>query len=496
MRYTRPEWTAVALALTWQAAVSIDTTARGDGPPLAIPPVAASAAADRLVAEVYGADLARARTPDAKLALADRMVRSAADEKSDVAGKYQTYEKARDLAVAAEDLAAADRVIDAEARDFAIDPVRLKLEAARTLARTLHAPGARTAFVDEVLATSNQAAAADNYDAAASADATASTAAQAAHDGRLLSAVQAHTAWTAEARADYLQARAAAIVLAAAPDDPTANLTVGRYLCLTKGQWATGLPLLARGSDPALRGGAEAELQAGSDGSLIAVAADLWWDATATMAQSTEACRAAVRAHAGALYTAALPSLAGLTRAKAETRVAEASAATAARADPTRAAGTLDLLGTPGLVKSSGRVIRVGRGYQLGPDGSVVGTVKAVPVPCRITAVVKTDSRNIRFSYGDREWIIFDWELDNDQLRLLDLATGQINGIKGKGAIPPGHYARVEITATADSVVVAVDGQVRGTTKGNYAKLSAPVKVSTPGGSVLTLREFTVAAIR
>ncbi len=36
------------------------------------------------------------------------------------------------------------------------------------------------------------------------------------------------------------------------PDDPAANLAVGSYLCFNKDQWERGLPMLAKGSDPAL----------------------------------------------------------------------------------------------------------------------------------------------------------------------------------------------------------------------------------------------------
>ena len=32
------------------------------------------------------------------------------------------------------------------------------------------------------------------------------------------------------------------------PDDPEANLIAGKYLCLAKGDWPNGLPMLAKSS--------------------------------------------------------------------------------------------------------------------------------------------------------------------------------------------------------------------------------------------------------
>jgi hypothetical protein len=45
------------------------------------------------------------------------------------------------------------------------------------------------------------------------------------------------------------------------PSDPRANLAVGEYDCLVKGNWSEGLPLLLQGSDDDLRAAAERELR-------------------------------------------------------------------------------------------------------------------------------------------------------------------------------------------------------------------------------------------
>ena len=53
---------------------------------------------------------------------------------------------------------------------------------------------------------------------------------------------------------------AAIIKLIDAPADKDANFIVGKYLCLDQHQWDSGIPILIRGSDPALKTVAEMEL--------------------------------------------------------------------------------------------------------------------------------------------------------------------------------------------------------------------------------------------
>ena len=46
------------------------------------------------------------------------------------------------------------------------------------------------------------------------------------------------------------------------PDDPQANLALGRYRCFAKGDWEAGLPLLAKSGDAALASLAKKALEA------------------------------------------------------------------------------------------------------------------------------------------------------------------------------------------------------------------------------------------
>jgi serine/threonine protein kinase len=75
----------------------------------------------------------------------------------------------------------------------------------------------------------------------------------------------------------WQQFRAAEIALIKTPDDGNAQLTVGRWLCFTKGDWPAGLAHLARGSDAELRQLAERDLRHPAEVGDQLELGDAWW---------------------------------------------------------------------------------------------------------------------------------------------------------------------------------------------------------------------------
>lgn len=61
-------------------------------------------------------------------------------------------------------------------------------------------------------------------------------------------------------------------------DDPVAALAMGKFYCFTKGDWAKGLPFLARGSDEKLKAAAEADLTTPEETAKRLAVADTWVD--------------------------------------------------------------------------------------------------------------------------------------------------------------------------------------------------------------------------
>src|SRR6185436_6992307 len=91
-----------------------------------------------------------------------------------------------------------------------------------------------------------------------------------------------------------------------------ANLTVGQYLCLYRGQWKAGLPRLAKGADARLKTAAIKEL-ATTDGE-----ADAWYELLPTLELHAKRVTAA---HALELYGEALTNAEGADKARIEKRI-------------------------------------------------------------------------------------------------------------------------------------------------------------------------------
>ena len=63
-------------------------------------------------------------------------------------------------------------------------------------------------------------------------------------------------------------------------------------------------------------------------------------------------------------------------------------------------------------------------------------TKEKFKAPLIITGQVQTDSTNIRLRFGEKGEIIFNWEMDQNQLRYHDPRSGHISGVGGKGGVP------------------------------------------------------------
>jgi hypothetical protein len=109
------------------------------------------------------------------------------------------------------------------------------------------------------------------------------------------------------------------------PDDPTANLAVGRFLCFIKNDWEAGIGHLTKGSDTKFKDAAEKDAKA-ADGSEMdkLAAADTWYDLAAT---ADPAIKHGMQMRAHHWYTTALSGLAGLNKVKVEKRIAELESA-------------------------------------------------------------------------------------------------------------------------------------------------------------------------
>ncbi|HEV3345251.1 MAG TPA: protein kinase [Pirellulales bacterium] len=218
------------------------------------PPLDAVVNESKRIANQYRATAAS--TALSKKMRSEGLVNDSLNE-ADPAARYAMLDLARTLATSAGMADAALKVVDEMADRFDVDALRLKLD---SLAETRKGGADEAAIVsrgDCALQLIAAASAAERFAEAKEAVNFATEAAEqlknaalrnvqlqeGSRRGRLLRIQQqAHDAVKAELNR-----------LAVDPNDPDANLAVGRYQCFFKGDWESGLEQLARGSDPALR---------------------------------------------------------------------------------------------------------------------------------------------------------------------------------------------------------------------------------------------------
>jgi hypothetical protein len=224
------------------------------GEKLALPENTDLVAAEKEIKDVYIAEYARKKPEDIK-ALAAKLFQDGVDTKDKPAAQFVLLREARDQGARAGELELALRAAAKMAELFAVDAAEMRAQAleqatraATTAAVPLNSAAYALAFLDD-------ATDADDYPAAdrlrKAAQAALGVILNKALSNRSLEALVQYRAYEIQAlRKAYEALEEKVKVLAANPDDPDANLALGKFFCLDKGDWDRGLPLLALGGDP------------------------------------------------------------------------------------------------------------------------------------------------------------------------------------------------------------------------------------------------------
>jgi len=305
-----------------------------------VPSPADQARVRALMREVYAAQLndrtapARRKLAESLMTQADRSAELPVEQFVLLAAAVNASAEAASLPLA---FSAADRL----AKSFDVDALALKAEAVRAPLPRPPTPEATLDNVRAALDLAEDLAAAEDYATALrvlavvqpTAAADPALRAQLAERQRALTAVRDVAAKAAK-DLDALRAN---------PEDPAANLAVGRFYCFYRNDWPAGLPLLAKGADVPLRDLAARERTAAGVAERVAGVADEWWALAAK--QPDPAAKAAITAHAVDLYRSALDGVAGLRRQLIEQRIATAGARPAAPGAPAQSS-TVKVLAT------------------------------------------------------------------------------------------------------------------------------------------------------
>jgi hypothetical protein len=263
------------------------------------------------------------KTPEDRRALARTLMDQAVKSDGDPSAQWVLWREAQDVAIQAGDIKTALQAIDLTARVFDVDVLSMKNTVLTSAGRSLKTPEDAVPLTDALFVLSDEYIIADQYD---SADKTANSAllfARRTNDPVMVARATVRTKEVAEAKTLFQGMKKQLEVQAKNPDDPGANLEIGRFLCFVKGNWEFGLRFIVKGSDAGLKTLAEKELALIMPAEDRAVLGDGWYDLGEK--EKSPLRKSQLFAHAKVVYESALPESSGLLRAKIEKRLASLS---------------------------------------------------------------------------------------------------------------------------------------------------------------------------
>lgn len=267
------------------------------------------------IREVFKADYDTAVTRSAKIALARKIIHAAETTSSDHVSQFVLLRIARDISAQVGDAKTTFLAVDGVTNRFDVRPLEYTAETLSLLRKNVNLLSDQQTVAMHAKSALEEAIALDQYTMAQDLGSVALTAARSAGDITLAKAIQTRIEEAVQISARRQTLADSLKTLEGLPSDPTSNLEVGKFQCFMKGNWDTGLPMLALGNDEELRRLAILESNEIADALAIG---DGWWECSNGedgIAKKT------ILQHAATWYETALPTLSGLAKAKVEARL-------------------------------------------------------------------------------------------------------------------------------------------------------------------------------
>jgi hypothetical protein len=272
-----------------------------------------------LVREIYQGEYEKKRSPRDQQALAKRMLQHATQLHEDPAGQYVLLDIARKIATQIGDSVTAWSALEQLLARFDRDALAEQHELLNQVAKKERTETGARLVLEQSTALVETALQREEFDTADSLCQIATGAARQLGDRAALQELDATTRWVQQARKTHREIHRALASLTDA-DDPQANLLLGRYFCLVKGDWDQGLVFLSRGADTRLQELAQAELGNPTIGQAQLDLAEGWWN----LGVEDPTHQKSFHLRAGYWYARAFPQLpTGLWRTKVQLRLNE-----------------------------------------------------------------------------------------------------------------------------------------------------------------------------
>ncbi len=273
--------------------------------------------------DAHKADYGKTRGGDTRelKALSEKLLAEARTIKDDPVRRYALLTEARDLAGRAADAVLSLQAVDELASEFAIDVRAARATAMVPVGKAVFSGPGGTAALNAMLPLLEEAVKEDDYETVTVLLPPIRQAATLASDGKKQALER--VAYAEHLRKEYEAIRKDLQTLKDTPNEPSANLAVGKYLCFHKMDWEKGFPLLVRGNSDGELAAAIKKDQA-AEGVAAPVAARLAaaeaWD---HLASEDAGLRAGLQRRAYHWYARALPDLVRADQARVEKRLTE-----------------------------------------------------------------------------------------------------------------------------------------------------------------------------
>ncbi|HEX4132383.1 MAG TPA: protein kinase [Pirellulales bacterium] len=430
-----------------------------------VPNAAQRAQADKLVDDIFGAEIAAAKSADAKTELIDKLLVQAEQTENDPIGQYAMLCRARDMAVEVPSPALCERALRAIAARFEFDAGDELTAALEKMTGKFESIASNRAVAEAALSAADDAAVADRWELAKRDGDAALAAARKTKDAELIKATFARTKEIAIAKQQCEAFETARIALQTNSQDATANLTVGRYLCFVQEKWNEGFPYLAKSADPVLAELAVRSVAASIEPADQVAQGDAWWAAAEKMKGKD---RDNLRRAARYWYGMASDSLTGLAKARVEKRLAESEPLAAVSSMP-GAAGSTAVKSAVSTAPANGLSVSksldcASQTYEF-PVGPAFDSRKSWTLALEFSAAAREKGEQQLFLLGEIDSrsapIILRLNQSSLEARITDLSTKAVQALSAKVNAQAGQWVSVvmRFDAAKHLLSVYVDGQ-------------------------------------
>jgi len=290
------------------------------GPTKQPPPENAKVAAARAqVRDLFKAEIAAAKTMEERTRLAQALLAQAEKSRDDATSQYALSLESLRLATEGGNWTQAVQTIDSLSEVFEVDVVALKTDALIAVGKLARGPQAKQAMITVGMLVLDDAVNEQRSDLVSKLVPALQSASLESRDVEQRKKLVARSNEIKKLQQEWGAIDAATETLKTKPDDPGANLLVGRNLCLYKNRWDEGLPMLAKSNDP-IGNAAQQDLSKPADSPAQIRTGDLWWDLAE---RESGTAKSALGKRAGYWYEKAMPGAVGLERTRLEKRLAD-----------------------------------------------------------------------------------------------------------------------------------------------------------------------------